>query len=110
MAPIEDILDEMDDPKMLRRGPLGSNTYKLAWTEAAGRMRRLEQPGLGWSFGMAEREGKLVFDREWANVRNNSIECIHAACQHVWSEGRKVFSGNQDKRKGGGDGSELSAS
>lgn len=94
---------------MEQRGPLGGNLFKLAWTEAAGRMRRLEQPGLGWSFGMAEREGKLVFDREWAKPANTAAECIHASCEHVWSEARKVFTGNQRTRTGGSDGSALSA-
>lgn len=80
----------------------GTPSYKLAWTEAAGRMRRLSQPGMGWSFGMAEREAKLVFDRLWLVPDVTMAECIHGACEHVFGEAQKVLAANKSRGKDAG--------
>lgn len=82
------------------REALGSQQYRLAWTDAASQMRKLSLPGTGFSYAFAERDAKAIFDRFWLTLGTTVYECICRAVAQVQDEAKRVSSRNADDAKG----------
>ena len=71
---------------MAARDAIGSPQYRLAWTAAAGHMRRVPQPGTGWSYVFAEREAQAIFNRMWCVPDYAVHNCIEAAVGSICAD------------------------
>lgn len=73
---------------------MGSVAYRNEWTLASIKIRRLRQPGIGWSFREAMEDAKKQFDLSWEcpaysidNCHNTAVGCVELHMRD-WAEDR----------------------
>jgi hypothetical protein len=86
------------------RDYIASKQYRLAWTDAAAKMRNLTLPGTCFSYSFVERDAQAGFDKFWLTLGTSVSECIRHAVSLAQDAAKHVSDRNAAEQKAAADG------